>query len=231
MGKSPQSGSPRGTAAVRGTSTPPGAVADAAAGFDAGPGKVPPDRAKCHGPPKNPLTAPPRRASLGAQQPRRRGGGRVPAPPEAAFIVFGLGSQAVLAAFFAARRWRPRLANRYGWLAYAVAGLGLPLGLWFLAAGYSWRLYAGPLLLGCWAVFGSYLDLWRRVEWRSPPRPGCWSPTWPCTSGPRCSCGGRSGTCSAARGPHSSVLFAVNTALNLTGHFRRPESRRVSRRG
>jgi hypothetical protein len=155
----------------------------------------------------------------------------VPAPPEAAFIVFGLGSQAVLAAFFAARRWRPRLANSYGWLAYAVAGLGLPLGLWFLAAGYSWRLYAGPLLLGCWAVFGSYLDLWRRVEWRSPPRAGLlvpyvalyfwaqmflWWPLW-----------------DLQRGAWAAflVLFALNTALNLTGHLRRPENRRVSRRG
>ena len=119
-----------------------------------------------------PLTPQPRRASLGAHQPRRRGGGLVSAPSEVAFIAFGLGSQAILAAFFAARRWRPRSADRYGRLAYAVAGLGLPLGIWFLAGGNSWRLYAGPMMLGCWAVFGSYLDLWRKVEWRSPPRPG-----------------------------------------------------------
>lgn len=45
----------------------------------------------------------------------------MPVIPEMAFIAFGLGSQAVLAAFFAARRWLPRLAERYGWLAYAVA--------------------------------------------------------------------------------------------------------------
>lgn len=94
-------------------------------------------------------------------------------PTEAAFIAFGLGSQAVLAAFFAARRWRPGLADRLGWLAYAVAGLGLPPGRWFLAGGQSWRL--------AWSVF--------------------------------------------------LVLFCVNTALNLAGHFRRQEGRCVSRRG
>ena len=153
----------------------------------------------------------------------------MPAPAEAAFIAFGLGSQAVLAAFFAARRWRPRLADTFGRLAYAIAGLGLPLGLWMLAGGQSWRLYVGPLLLGAWALFGSYLDLWRRVEWRSPPKPGLlipyvalyfwaqmflWWPLW-----------------DLQRGAWAVflVLFSVNTALNLTGHFRRPGGRRVTR--
>lgn len=155
----------------------------------------------------------------------------MPTPTEAAFIVFGLGSQAVLAAFFAARRWRPGLADRLGWLAYAVAGLGLPLGLWFLTGGQSWRLYVGPLLLGGWSLYGSYLDLWRRVEWRSPPRPGLLIPYvalyfwaqmflwWPLWDRQRLAWS------------VFLVLFCVNTALNLAGHFRRPEGRGVSRRG
>ncbi|MET4136877.1 hypothetical protein [Pseudarthrobacter sp. PvP090] len=155
----------------------------------------------------------------------------MPEAADTAFIAFGLGTQTLLAAFFAARRWRPRLADRYGWLAYAVAGLGLPLGIWFLAGGQPWRLYTGPLLLGCWAALGSYLDLWRRMEWRSPPRMGLlipyvalyfwaqmflWWPLW-----------------DLQRGAWAAflVLFVVNTALNLKGHFGRPAGRSVSRRG
>ncbi|KUM37287.1 hypothetical protein [Arthrobacter sp. EPSL27] len=150
-------------------------------------------------------------------------------PEETVFTAFGLGSQALLVAYFAARRWRPPLADRFGWLAYGATGLGLPLGLWFLAGEQSWRLFGGPLLLGCWAVFGSYLDLWRRVEWRSPPRFALlvpyvalyfwaqmflWWPLW-----------------DLQRGAWTVflVLFSVNTALNLSGHVRRPGPRRVSR--
>ncbi|HJV98699.1 MAG TPA: hypothetical protein VJ617_06360 [Arthrobacter sp.] len=155
----------------------------------------------------------------------------MPTPAEALFIAFGLGSQAVLCAFFAARRWRQRLAARLGWLAYAIAGLGLPLAIWFLAEGESWRLYAGPLLLGLWALFGSYLDLWRRVEWRSPPKYGLLVPYvalyfwaqmflwWPLLDLQRIAWSA------------FLVLFCLNTTLNLTEHFGRPAARRVNRRG
>ena len=87
-----------------------------------------------------------------------------------AFAAFGLASQAVLVIYFAARRWRPQMAERYGWIAYAFAGLGLPLGAWLILGGQSWRLYAGPLLLALWAALGAAVDLWRRIEWRTPIR-------------------------------------------------------------
>jgi hypothetical protein len=91
-----------------------------------------------------------------------------------AFAVFGIGSQVVLVAYFAARRWSPRIGRRFGWLAYAFAGLGLPLGVWLLFSGQSWRLYVGPILLALWATLGAVVDLWRRVEWRPTlsARPG-----------------------------------------------------------
>ncbi|PKQ19549.1 MAG: hypothetical protein CVT66_09525 [Actinobacteria bacterium HGW-Actinobacteria-6] len=135
------------------------------------------------------------------------------------FAVFGIGSQAMLAAYFAARRWLPRQEKRIGWLAYIFALFGLPLGGWLLLGGQSWKLYIGPIVLGLWSVLGIVVDLWRRVEWRAPinwsvflpyvvlyfwaqmllwwPLWDVWRAAWLCFL----------------------VLFTVNTLLNLRGHF------------
>jgi hypothetical protein len=88
---------------------------------------------------------------------------------EVAFTAFGLGTQALLLCFFAARRWSPHVAERLGWAAYAFAGLGLPLGLWLLYDGQSWRLFTGPLLMASWALFGMSVDVWRPRQWRRTP--------------------------------------------------------------
>lgn len=88
---------------------------------------------------------------------------------EVAFAAFGVASQALLLGFFAARRWAPRPAARFGWVVYAFAGLGLPLGAWLLLDGQSWRLFVGPLLMALWAGFGATVDLWRPRRWRRPP--------------------------------------------------------------
>jgi len=126
----------------------------------------------------------------------------------------------VLVAYFAARRRRPQFAERHGWVAYAFAGLGLPLGIWLVVGGESWRLFAGPLLLALWAALGTAVDLWRRIEWRTPikwrvfvpyvflyfwaqmflwwPLWNLWRAGWYCFL----------------------FLFVANTALNVRGHFR-----------
>jgi hypothetical protein len=136
----------------------------------------------------------------------------------AVFAVFGIGSQGVLAGYFAARRWSPLLAERFGWVAYAFAALGLPLAIWLLAGGQSWRLYVGPALLASWAVFGASVDLWRKVEWRAPILWRVFVPYvalyffaqmflwWPLWNLQRTAWAG------------FLVLFVANTALNLRGH-------------
>lgn len=136
-----------------------------------------------------------------------------------AFAAFGIASQAVLVLFFAARRWRPQMAERYGWMAYAFAGLGLPLGVRLIVAGQSWRLFVGPLLLALWAALGAAVDLWWRIEWRTPIRWGVFVPYvalyfwaqmflwWPLWDLSRVAWAG------------FSVLFVANTALNIQGHF------------
>ena len=86
-----------------------------------------------------------------------------------AFATFGVATQALLLAFFAARRWSPRVAARFGWTVYAFAGLGLPLGAWLLLDGQSWRLFVGPILMAFWALFGAIVDLWRPRPWRRAP--------------------------------------------------------------
>lgn len=143
-----------------------------------------------------------------------------------AFAAFGIVSQAVLVLFFAARRWRPRIAERHGWIAYAFGGLGLPLAAWLFVGGHSWKLYVGPLLLAVWAALGAAVDLWRKVEWRTPirwsvfapylavyffaqmflwwPLWGLWRIAWACFL----------------------VLFVANTALNVRGHFGEPPGSR-----
>jgi hypothetical protein len=140
-------------------------------------------------------------------------------PDVVVFAVFGLASQALLAAFFAARRWRPGLADRLGRWAYGFGALGLPVGVWLLGSGASYRLFIGPLLLAAWAALGATVDLWRPRPWRGPridwsvmgPYVGVYFPAqmflwWPLWDLAR---------------PAWAVfagLFVVNTALNLRGH-------------
>jgi hypothetical protein len=139
--------------------------------------------------------------------------------PVAAFTSFGVASQATLVCLFVARRWWPRVAQRFGWLAYAFAELGLPLGLWLLVRGESWRLYLGPLLMAAWALFGAVVDHWRPRQWRSPivwnvfapylalyflAQMFMWWPLWYVLR---------------AAWAAYLVLFVANTALSVRGHL------------
>ena len=137
----------------------------------------------------------------------------------AVFAAFGVSSQAVLAGFFAARRWLRSAADRFGWIAYAFAGLGLPVGIWLLVGGASWRLFVGPMLLAVWAGLGVVVDLWRPVQWRRPIKWQVFVPYlalyfwaqmflwWPLWNSWRAAW-----FCFLA-------MFIVNTVLNLTGHL------------
>ena len=140
-------------------------------------------------------------------------------PAATAFAAFGITSQGVLVAFFAARRWSPRVAERLGWITYAFAAFGFLLGGWLLATDQSWKFYVGPLLLALWAAFGAFVDLRLRVQWRMPIKWSVFLPYvalyfwaqmflwWPLWDVNR--------TLWAC----FLVLFATNTVLNLGGHF------------
>lgn len=135
------------------------------------------------------------------------------------FAMYGLASQALLVAFFAARRWSPRHASLLGKGGYAFAALGLPLAVWLLLDGQAATLFVGPLLMAAWALFGAIVDVWRPRRWRGPPvewnvlvpylalyffaQMFMWWPLW-----------------DFARGAWIVflVLFVANTALNIQGH-------------
>ncbi|MFC2081815.1 hypothetical protein ACFLSF_03045 [Candidatus Bipolaricaulota bacterium] len=137
-----------------------------------------------------------------------------------AFATFGVATQALLLAFFASRRWWPEVAARFGWTVYAFAGLGLPLGAWLFLDGQSWRLFVGPILMTCWALFGATVDLWRPRQWRRPPimwnvfipflalyffsQMFMWWPLW---------------SIERVVWAVFLVLFVPNTVLNIRGHF------------
>lgn len=136
------------------------------------------------------------------------------------FAAFGLATQALLLAFFAARRWSRPAADRFGWVVYAFAGLGLPLGAWLLLDGQSPRLFVGPLLTAAWAAFGAIVDLWRPSDWRRPPiawkvllpyvalyfsaQMFMWWPLW---------------SIEPAAWAVFLVLFVPSTVLNVRGHI------------
>jgi len=138
---------------------------------------------------------------------------------ELAFAAFGVTTEALLLGFFAARRWAPEIAARFGWVVYAFSGLGLPLGAWLLLDGQTWKLFAGPLLMAAWAAFGFVVDIWRPRPWRGPPvvwktlvpyvalycsaQMFLWWPLW---------------NINRAAWAAYLVLFVPSTILNIRGH-------------
>lgn len=139
--------------------------------------------------------------------------------PVFAFIIFGLATQALLVGFFAARRWWPAGAARFGWAVYSFAFIGLPLGVWLIVDGQSWRLFVGPVLMAAWAFFGAWVDLWRPRSWRSPvqwhvlvpylalyflAQMFMWWPLW---------------DIERAAWVAFLLLFVPSTVLNIRGHF------------
>ncbi len=140
-------------------------------------------------------------------------------PSVATFAAFGIATQALLLAFFAARRWALGAAERFGWVVYAFAGLGLPLAVWLLLDGQSSGLVVGPVLMAAWALLGAVVDLWRPRPWRSRPikwgvflpylmlyfwgQMFMWWPLW---------------DIERAAWALFLVLFVPNTILNVRGH-------------
>ncbi|HET7087646.1 MAG TPA: hypothetical protein VFL17_03250 [Anaerolineae bacterium] len=87
------------------------------------------------------------------------------------YILFAFAVQIILIADFAARVWKSALELRWGWLIYTLVGVaGLLLGVLLVVSRQPAYLAAGPLLLAIWAAVGYTVDVWRPVNWRSPPR-------------------------------------------------------------
>ena len=90
---------------------------------------------------------------------------------QALFVVFAFLVQVLLIINFVARNWKPSLERKHGWLLYTMVGtLGVILGILFLAGDQPWYIVAAPLVNSIWAAFGYYVDTYRQISWRSPPR-------------------------------------------------------------
>ena len=135
------------------------------------------------------------------------------------FAAFALILQTLLVLHFAALRWRPHLQRRWGWLVYAMSLPGLALGVLFWANNRPWYEWSAFLLFAAWAALGYTVDIWRPVNWRIPLRWSIfipylilylaaqfafWIPLWFIGAGYWAS---------------YTVLYALNTALNIPSHF------------
>jgi hypothetical protein len=137
------------------------------------------------------------------------------------FVVFAFLVQVLLVLNFAARNWRPALERKYGWVIYALGIVAVLLALVFALGGQPWYAVLAPLLYAAWAGFGFYVDTYRHMEWRNPPRGSVlipyvllfmasqfafWIPLWYVGLGYWAA---------------YAVFYVVNTALNLFSHRRR----------
>ena len=139
----------------------------------------------------------------------------------AVFVLFAFGMQVLLVLNFAARNWRPALERRYGWVIYALGVVAVLLAVVFALAGQPWCPVVAFLLYAAWAAFGFYADIYRKIEWRNPPRLSVmlpyvllfiasqlafWIPLWYVGRGYWAAYG---------------VLYCANTGLNLYSHRKR----------
>jgi hypothetical protein len=86
------------------------------------------------------------------------------------FAVFGFASQALLMCFFMAHLWRPRDEVWLGRLVYGMGLVSLLLGVAFIAQRQPWHLILAFLLYAAWSALGAFVDIFRPIAWREPPR-------------------------------------------------------------
>lgn len=136
----------------------------------------------------------------------------------AVFVVSAFLVQVLLVLNFAARNWRPALERKYGWVIYALGIVAVLLAIVFALGHQPAYAIVAWLLYAVWAGFGFYVDTYRQIAWRSPPRwpvliPyvvlfiasqfAFWIPLWYVGIGYWAA---------------YTVLYFLNTALNISSH-------------
>ena len=135
------------------------------------------------------------------------------------FATFAFVTQCLLIAYFLDRLWRPTLADRFGWVVYAMGVPGALLAFIFIVDGDDRRWWLGPTLFAVWAAYGLAIDVVLKIQWRTPPRWSVfipfvvlysaaqvmlWIPLW---------------FVHPVLWAVYGVLFVINTGLNIRGHF------------
>ncbi|HSR47447.1 MAG TPA: hypothetical protein VLL77_05610 [Anaerolineales bacterium] len=138
------------------------------------------------------------------------------------FVAYAVLLQGLMLANFGVRLWRPELERRYGPALYAFGMTGVVVAVALTGAGGAWFHSLGPLLYAAWSGWGYWVDVRKRVQWRTNPRSlvflayvglfmawqfAFWIPLW---------------TISMAAWIAYAVMYACSTGLNLASHRRRP---------
>jgi hypothetical protein len=134
------------------------------------------------------------------------------------FVAFAFLVQVLLVLDFAARNLRPALERKYGWIIYALGLVAVLLAIVFAVGRQPGYAILAALIYAVWAGFGFYVDTYRQLVWRNPPRwpvlvPyvllfiasqfAFWIPLWYVGLG---------------YWRAYAVFYVVNTALNLYSH-------------
>jgi hypothetical protein len=93
-----------------------------------------------------------------------------PDPLDALFVASAFLFQAILIVHFTLRKWRFELANRYGWLVYALSIPFTILSIVLLLNGKNWYLWLGGFMYLIWGIYGFWIEYVRKIEWRDPIR-------------------------------------------------------------
>lgn len=134
------------------------------------------------------------------------------------FVGFAFLVQVLLILNFAARNWKPELERRHGWVIYALGIVSAGFFIVFWLNRQPWYLTAGFGIYAVWAAYGFYIDHYRGINWRDlriysilVPYVGLfilcqfafWIPMWSIGLGFWIA---------------YSVMYALNTSLNLYSH-------------
>lgn len=86
------------------------------------------------------------------------------------FVLFALTSQVLMVGFFAARRWRPELADLLGKAVYGLGVVAAVLAVALWVTGEPGHLVLALIVYAAWSVLGAWVDVVHPIAWRQPPR-------------------------------------------------------------
>jgi hypothetical protein len=89
---------------------------------------------------------------------------------EVLFVVWAFLFQAVLIIHFAVRGRFLDIAQKYGWIVYALSVPAAVVSILLLLGGKTWPLWLGGFICLIWAILGYTVEYALRIRWRNPIR-------------------------------------------------------------
>lgn len=88
---------------------------------------------------------------------------------EILFVAWAFLFQIVLIIHYILRKWRTRIALRYGPIVYGMAIPAFLISILILLDGQAWYFWIGGFFCLAWGMFGYWVDYVKGIQWRSPP--------------------------------------------------------------